>query len=361
MNITQTEHHQTARERTYRKRRKAGRTALIGTGLTMLFSLFIALSATNTFAEGKDRDQKVNVEPGLWRGNDVQFVVSQDGSQIVPGEELKKQPEDAPRSFIATVTFPPGNPIGLRSMGVSILIPIEIESCGRFVHGKGSDTIITGQFTGSSECSGKVTIIHTDFITRASAKGTLSWEAAPAGKHDSIEIKEGLEAGLLSLTFNGSQTGDAMEIAIERIVSIPLIVIINEGSTTFPHAYGAITIEKEAAKSVDLTENTKKSVIIPQEGRARIQGEMTQRARFSARTAELYSQLTYSKDKMLTEVIAALSDDNAWIRSGAADALGEIGDERSVPYLKKITANDPDENVRNAAEKALEKIRNSKD
>ncbi|MBU1599752.1 hypothetical protein KKG61_06590, partial [bacterium] len=48
---------------------------------------------------------------------------------------------------------------------------------------------------------------------------------------DYVEIKEALEAGLLSVSFTGSEDEEKMEIRIERTLSVPLIVVINKGST----------------------------------------------------------------------------------------------------------------------------------
>jgi len=352
-----TEHPQTSTAGTHRKREKAGRTALIGDGFMMLFTALIVLSAANIFAAENGLGLPKNVGSGLWRGNGVQFVVSQNGTKIVPGEELKEQPSDVPRSFIATVPFPADNPIGLKSIDTSILIPIEIQSDGRFINGEGTGTVVEGQFTSPFECSGTVTIVHTHPVTGTSVTGTLEWEAAPAGKYDIVEIKEALEAGLISLTFTGAQDDETIKIEAERILSVPMIVAINKGSESFPHRHGEIAIITDERILVDLTDKAQSSLIVSQAGKGRMRGTMSQRARFSEKTAELYSKLRYSKEAMLAELIAALRHENPWIRSGAATALGEIGDMRAVSELEKLFANDPDQDVRKAAKDALEKIR----
>lgn len=116
----------------------------------------------------EDEKQPITVIPGLWVGEDVQFYVSQDGAWI-EGEDW---------SFEATVYFPEGNPLSLNSTKVQILIPIEIKADGCF-HIKGGGTVIDGQFTSSSGCSGIVEHTHSPPLTNASATGTLKWTAMP--------------------------------------------------------------------------------------------------------------------------------------------------------------------------------------
>jgi len=109
---------------------------------------------------------------------------------------------------------------------------------------------------------------------------------------------------------------------------------------------------------VDLSERLQGTVIVSQTGKGRMRGTMSQRAYFSKKTALLYVKLKYSKDPMLTQLIASLDQENPRIRARAAEALGEIGDKRAVKSLKTLFANDPDSNVRKAVGEALEKIRN---
>lgn len=183
---------------------------------------------------------------------------------------------------------------------------------------------------------------------------SASW----AREFDFVEIKEGLDAGLLSLSFTGSEDEEKMEIRIECILSVPLIVVINKGSTTFPHAFGEISIITDERILVDLSERLQGTVIVSQTGKGRMRGTMSQRACFSKKTALLYAKLKYSKDHMLTQLIASLDQENPRIRARAAEALGEIGDKRAVKSLKTLFANDPDSNVRKAVGEALEKIHN---
>jgi len=188
----------------------------------------------------------------------------------------------------------------------------------------------------------------------------LSFASSPTG-FDYVEIKEALEAGLISLYFTGSEDEEKLDIRIELILSVPLIIVINKGSTTFTHSYGKISIMTNERISVDLSKKMQATIMLPQVGKGRIRGKMDQRFRFSRNTAIVYSKLKYSKDQMLAELISALDDESSWIRWGAAEALGEIRDKRAVVALKKLSANDPTDRVRNAAEEALEKISNLKE
>jgi HEAT repeat protein len=54
-------------------------------------------------------------------------------------------------------------------------------------------------------------------------------------------------------------------------------------------------------------------------------------------------------------LIGLLKDENAWLRSFAAEGLGELGDKRSVQPLVALLK-DEDEEVRRSATKALSKL-----
>jgi HEAT repeat protein len=45
------------------------------------------------------------------------------------------------------------------------------------------------------------------------------------------------------------------------------------------------------------------------------------------------------------------------VRRRAAEALGEIGDERALPELERVAKKDKDSDVRMAAREAMERIR----
>ena len=182
-----------------------------------------------------------------------------------------------------------------------------------------------------------------------------------AEEFDSIEIKKGMKAGLLSLSFIGSEDQAKMEIEIERIAAIPLIVVINQGSTTFPHGYGEISIKTEGKILVNLSKKDKNTIEVTQTGSGRMRGKMTQASWFTKKTAVVYSHLVHSRDQLLTEIIAALNHEDSWKRIGAAEALGEIGNDRAVTALKETSIDDSDDKVRKSAEDALAKIRNSKE
>jgi HEAT repeat protein len=53
----------------------------------------------------------------------------------------------------------------------------------------------------------------------------------------------------------------------------------------------------------------------------------------------------------------SLADPDSTVRTQAAWALGELGDNSVMDFLEKLALNDPDENVREAAGEAIEKIR----
>jgi HEAT repeat protein len=66
--------------------------------------------------------------------------------------------------------------------------------------------------------------------------------------------------------------------------------------------------------------------------------------------------LSESGDETAVEpLIAALEDDDEFVRALAAKALGEIGDERAIEPLRGALE-DNDERVREAAETALDKM-----
>ena len=55
-------------------------------------------------------------------------------------------------------------------------------------------------------------------------------------------------------------------------------------------------------------------------------------------------------------LIQSLEDYAAWARFGAATALGEIGDKKAVEPLTRLLEKENNEEIKEAAEKALEKI-----
>lgn len=56
-------------------------------------------------------------------------------------------------------------------------------------------------------------------------------------------------------------------------------------------------------------------------------------------------------------LIQALEDHAGWARFSTATALGEIGDKRAVEPLTQLLKNEKDDEIKEAAEKALEKIK----
>ena len=55
----------------------------------------------------------------------------------------------------------------------------------------------------------------------------------------------------------------------------------------------------------------------------------------------------------LPELLLALQDNDDWVREDAADLLGSLGDRRAIPALKNALSDDEEEDVREAAAKAL--------
>ena len=54
-------------------------------------------------------------------------------------------------------------------------------------------------------------------------------------------------------------------------------------------------------------------------------------------------------------LLEALAHKDAMVRENAADALGELGDERAIPHLQKLL-NDTNSDVKDAAEGAIENL-----
>jgi HEAT repeat protein len=58
------------------------------------------------------------------------------------------------------------------------------------------------------------------------------------------------------------------------------------------------------------------------------------------------------------ELINALKDSNAQVRLNATKALAKIGDEKAIPALCQLLSEDPDDEVRSSAARALGRIGN---
>jgi hypothetical protein len=181
---------------------------------------------------------------------------------------------------------------------------------------------------------------------------------ASAGEIDAVDIKEAFRAGLLSLEFTGSEDMETMKIRVEKTIQVPLIIIIDKGVTTFSHSSGEISIIINEKIRIDLSDAMQDMITVKQTGKAKMSGTMSTEFRMSKLTAPVYVNLKYSKNQMLKEIIAKLGDDSAWIRWGAAEALGEIADKQAVTELKRSYSEDPDDRVRKAAGEALNKIDN---
>lgn len=61
-------------------------------------------------------------------------------------------------------------------------------------------------------------------------------------------------------------------------------------------------------------------------------------------------------DPIIEQLTSLLSQDEAGLRGDTADLLGKIGNPAAIPALQKVAAEDPDPDVREAAQEALELI-----
>lgn len=59
----------------------------------------------------------------------------------------------------------------------------------------------------------------------------------------------------------------------------------------------------------------------------------------------------------MNNLILALRDPNPSIRAAAADALGNMGNQRSIEFVRKLSVNDENEDVREKASRAFLKIK----
>lgn len=185
------------------------------------------------------------------------------------------------------------------------------------------------------------------FIVNFSAPSSM------ASQTDIVDIKEAHDAGIVSLTFTGAQNEETLKINIKKVLQVPLIIEIPKGSTAFAHQYGEISIVLQDQMDIDLAKNMEDSVIVNQAGKGRMKGEMSIRKRFSGKTSALYAKLKYSKEVFLSQLLATLKDEDPWIRGGAVDAIGAIGDSSMESYLENIANNDKDSGVRTKAKEAL--------
>jgi len=64
---------------------------------------------------------------------------------------------------------------------------------------------------------------------------------------DKIEIVEAFEAGFILLNFTGKEEGKKLEVKVTKKLSMPLIIVINEGTTTFKISGDKISIFTDRA------------------------------------------------------------------------------------------------------------------
>jgi len=189
------------------------------------------------------------------------------------------------------------------------------------------------------------------------AFGALVVYAQKPNAIDKIEIKEAFEAGFVSVTFTAKENGEKLELKVKKMLSVPLIIVINKGTTTLGGVHEKFSIFTNRETKLDLSRKIEDSVVYYQTGKSRITKEsMTMKCSFNEKTAIVLRKIQYSRDQVIEGIISALNDKESWVRRLTAVALGEIGDERAIQPLKDIYEKDPEAEVRHAAEEALEKI-----
>ncbi|TFG90597.1 MAG: HEAT repeat domain-containing protein [Candidatus Atribacteria bacterium] len=151
---------------------------------------------------------------------------------------------------------------------------------------------------------------------------------------DKIEIVEAFEAGFILLNFTGKEGGEKLEVKVTKKLSIPLIIVINEGTMTFEFGWDdKFSIFTDREIKLDLSRKIEDSIVFPQTGTTRITGgSMSTKHSFGKNTAMVFKKIQYSQDQVIEGIIAALKDEE---KNGAVIALGEIGDERAVEPLKE--------------------------
>jgi len=191
------------------------------------------------------------------------------------------------------------------------------------------------------------------FLVVISIMGTGLMGYAQPNAIDKIEIEEAFETGFILLNFTEKEGGEKLEVKVTKRLSMPLIIVINEGTTTFKGwDVEIISIFTDREIKLDLSRKIEDSIVFPQTGTTRITSIST-KCSFGKDTAMVFKKIQYSQDQVIEGIIAALKDE--FDRQGAVIALGEIGDERAVESLI-ATLKDEDSNVRKNAAEALGKI-----
>lgn len=192
------------------------------------------------------------------------------------------------------------------------------------------------------------------FLAVISIIGTGLIGYAQPNAIDKIEIVEAFEAGFILLNFTGKEGGEKLEVKVTKRLSIPLIIVINEGTMTFKIGFDdKFSIFTDREIKLDLSRKIEDSIVLPQTGTTRItEGSMSKKFFFGKNTAMVFKKIQYSQDQVIEGIIAALKDEE---KNGAVIALGEIGDERAVESLI-ATLKDEDSNVRKNTAVALGKI-----
>jgi len=74
------------------------------------------------------------------------------------------------------------------------------------------------------------------------------------------------------------------------------------------------------------------------------------------RSISAQSLASIKTDKVVTALIEALDDDSVLVKQKAANSLGEIGDKRAIPALKRVYKEEDDPNLKSYTFSALKKM-----
>lgn len=171
------------------------------------------------------------------------------------------------------------------------------------------------------------------FLVVISIMGTGLMGYAQPNAIDKIEIKEAFETGFILLNFTEKEEGKKLEVKITKKLSMPLIIVVNEGTTTFKGwDVEIISIFTDREIKLDLSRKIEDSIVFPQTGTTHITSIST-KCSFGKDTAMVFKKIQYSQDQVIEGIIAVLKDE--FDRKGAVIALVEIGDERAVEPLKQ--------------------------
>lgn len=89
----------------------------------------------------------------------------------------------------------------------------------------------------------------------------------PAGP---MQLKEAFDDGLVSLTFAAKDSGEKLEVKVERVSSKPLLLTVDRGETRFDFGRESVTIITDSKIQIDLSKKEEGSFMVRQTGNSRI-------------------------------------------------------------------------------------------